>query len=336
MKSGIKAFFAILLIISTVFVASACDGSNLKTLNVGFFPNLTHPQALYIKDNADIKSTLGDDVDIKWYKFNAGPTEMESFRAGRLDIGYIGPIPAATGFVGTSENIRIIAGVTDAGSILVARKNLDISSVSDLAGKTVAVPQFGNTQDILLRMVLADAGLKATEDGGNVTVIQQDNSNMQSLMEKGQIEAALVPEPWGSRLVTSGTAEVILDYNEIENGDYPVAVLIVRKDFLDENRETVKAFLKAHVLATNEINGNTDKAKEKINSELDKLTGVALEEPLFSESFGRLNVSYDINKASFEKLSMAATALNVIDREVKAEDIIDLSVLEEVLSETGK
>ena len=51
------------------------------------------------------------------------------------------------------------------------------------------------------------------------------------MMDQGNVDAALVPEPWGSTLVKNG-AEIVLDYNEVYmEGNYPVAVVVVRNEF---------------------------------------------------------------------------------------------------------
>ena len=79
-----------------------------------------------------------------------------------------------------------------------------------------------------------------------MTVTAVENADVQNMMDQGNIDAALVPEPWGSTLVENG-AEIVLDYDEVyADGDYPVAVVVVRKDFLEENPEIVSAFLEKH------------------------------------------------------------------------------------------
>ena len=53
-----------------------------------------------------------------------------------------------------------------------------------------------------------------------------------------------MPEPWGATLLAND-AEMVLDYNEIfENGEYDVAVVVARKEFMEENPEIVDEFLK--------------------------------------------------------------------------------------------
>ena len=52
-----------------------------------------------------------------------------------------------------------------------------------------------------LLKLLSDNGLKTVEEGGTVTVTAVENADVQNMMDQGNIDAALVPEPWGSTLV---------------------------------------------------------------------------------------------------------------------------------------
>ena len=91
-----------------------------------------------------------------------------------------------------------------------------------------------------------------------VTVTAVENADVQNMMDQGNIDAALVPEPWGSTLVKNG-AEIVLDYNQVYmEGNYPVAVVVVRNEFLKEHPDLVKEFLRQHEEATDEINQNVE------------------------------------------------------------------------------
>jgi len=77
--------------------------------------------------------------------FNAGPSVIEALYAGRLDIAYIGPNPAITGFVRSGgEALRIVAGATSGGAALVVRPDAGISTLEELDGHRIATPQLGN------------------------------------------------------------------------------------------------------------------------------------------------------------------------------------------------
>lgn len=242
---------------------------------------------------------LGESNKIDWKQFNAGPAEIEALFAGEVDIGYIGPVPAINGYVKSRGDLQIIAGATKGGAILVTRKDLKITDASDLSGKKVAVPQFGNTQDLSLRTLLDQYGLKDITKGGTVEIRQVSNPDMKLMLDRGDIDAALVPEPWGSILVKEIKANVLLDSDQVwRGGNYSTAVVVVRTEFLKEHPELVEKFLRAHVELTNFINSNKEQAKEIVNSQIYELTRQSLEKDVLDASFARLTVSNDPAKES--------------------------------------
>ena len=126
---------------------------------------------------------------------------------------------------------------------MIQRKGAGIRSVENLAGKSVAIPQIGNTQHLSLLKLLKDNNLKPVTEGGNVTVNAVANADVANIMQRGDIDAALVPEPWGATLLEQG-AEMVLDYQQIYlEGQYDVAVVVVRKEFMESNPELVAKFL---------------------------------------------------------------------------------------------
>ena len=241
-----------LLVVSLTMVTSACstqkersnnqENSNI-TIRVANFPNITHSQALIGRAEGQFQKAFGEANKIDWKTFNAGPAEIEAIFAGEVDIGYIGPGPAINGYAKSKGELQIIAGATDAGAILVSRKGLILKNVKDLAGKKVAAPQFGNTQDLLLRNLLQENGLKDTTKGGTVEIRHAGNPDIKTLLDKGDIDAALVPEPWGSRLIKEVAANLVLEYDQIwRDGKYSTAVVIVRTEFLKQHQTWWKSF----------------------------------------------------------------------------------------------
>ena len=235
MITGILAVSAIL---------SGCGSKEEdKVLNIGYFNNVTHGQALYMKATGALEEVMPEDMSVSWTAFNAGPAEVEALFAGDIDLGYIGPVPAITANVRSDGDVMVLTGASKAGAVLVKSAASGIESISDLEGKTIAIPQIGNTQHLCLLKLLADNDLKTVENGGTVVVTAVENADVQNMMDQGNIDAALVPEPWGTTLVSSG-AEILLDYDEVyKEGDYPVAVVVVRKEFMEAYPEVVENFL---------------------------------------------------------------------------------------------
>ena len=169
----------------------------LAELRIGYFANLTHAQAVLGVASGDFQQAVSP-AKVTTKVFNAGPSLVEALFGNEIDIGYIGPGPALSAFAKSrGEGIRIISGAAANGVIIVARSGSGIEKLSDLAGKRVASPQVGNTQDIAAKHYLTRV-LKQP-DSKNVIAIQ--NAEQAAAMARGDVDASWAPEPWGSYLV---------------------------------------------------------------------------------------------------------------------------------------
>ncbi len=292
------------LVCVATFMLCGCGKEDNNTVNIGFFPNITHSQALIEKSNDTLSKVLGDEYTVEWTSFNAGPAEVEALFAEEIDIGYIGPVPAINANVKSKGEVSIIANACDAGAVLIKSADADISSVADLEGKTVAIPQIGNTQHLCLLALLEENGLETTEAGGTVNVVAVENSNLQTMFEQGEVDAALPPEPWGSILEKNCGASVVMDFDEIFlNGNYPSAVVVVRNEFREENPEVVEAFLKVHSETTDYINNNTEEAAGIVNAQIEEITGKTYEDDVLFSAFGRLTANTVINEDAINRFA---------------------------------
>lgn len=335
---GLK-FTVVLLVGILIFGGLAgCSTKKVESdnLKVGYFPSITHSQALVGKEQGSFQKAVGPTKKIEWKLFNAGPAEVEALFAEAIDIAYIGPGPAINGYAKSKGDIQIIAGATDAGAIFVSKKGLVIKDMKELSGKKIAVPQFGNTQDLTLRHIMSDNGLKDTTKGGTVEVRQAANADILSLLQKGEIDAALVPEPWGSRLIEEAKANIILDYKDLfREGNYTTAVVVVRTEFLKDNPEIVEKFIKNHVEVTNYINKNPEEAKVIVNKQITELTKKGLSKSILDNSFKRLTITNNPEKDSvldFVKFSLDEKFLKL---KPDTKDLFNLTILNKVLKEKG-
>ena len=333
MKKSIISIFLVVMLTVLLAGCSPHKKDEGNVIRVAFFPNITHSQALVGKSEGWLQKNLGNDYKIEWKMFNAGPSEVEALFAGEVDIGYIGPVPALNGYVKSGGDVSIIAGATQAGAILVSRKDLEIRNVKELAGKKVAVPQFGNTQDLCLRYLLKENGLKDVAKGGTVEILQVANPDVKTLLDKGDIDAALVPEPWGSILVKEINANIVLDYNEIlREGRYPTTVIVVRTDFLKQHPDIVKTFVKTHIEISDYINNNPDRAKTIVNDQISELTGKALSKDIMDAAFGRMTVGYDPEKDAVMEFSNLAYDMGIYKDKPDISELFKLQILDEAMA----
>lgn len=313
-------------------------GSERVALRVGYFPNIQHSQAIVGMARGDFQRALGDGVEIQPKIFNAGPSAIEALFAGEVDIVYIGPNPAITGYVQShGEALKVVSGACSGGAVFVVRSDSGISSPADLAGKRLASPQLGNTQDVALRNYLLQHGLKTTDKGGSMEVIPTANPDILMLFQRGEIQGAWVPEPWGARLIKEGNGTIFVDERDLwPGGKFVTANIIVRRKFLDEHPDLVKKWLRAHVEETQWINANPEEAKGVLNSQIKTLTGKEIRRDELDDAFGRLSVTYDPVKSSLFASADSAYSLGFLgSAKPDLSGIYDLRLLNEVLREKG-
>jgi NitT/TauT family transport system substrate-binding protein len=305
------------------------------TVRLGYFPNITHSQALIGVARGDFQKALGANVTLDAKQFNAGPSVIEALFANQLDIAYIGPNPAINGYIKSNgEALRIVAGATSGGAALVVCTESNIVDPADFAGKKIASPQLGNTQDVALRAYLADHGLKTKDKGGAVEVVPTDNPQILSLFKQGQIDGAWVPEPWASRLIIDGGGKLFLDERDLwPGGQFVTAHIIVSTAFLKAHPDLVKAFLRAHVEITQWEQQTPDQAKQLVNQQIKALTGQALPAAVIDSAWDRLYVTYDPISSSLVQSADAAYKAGFLKSNPDLDGIYDLTLLNEVLAE---
>jgi len=125
-------------------------------VRIGYLTADLHQLALYVAIKEGYLDRTGIKYELKQYK--NGVAVMEAFKAGEIEVAYLGGAPATLKRINDDIKIRIIAGANNEGSAIVVQK--DITSVEDLKGKTIAIPGYGTVQDFLLRIVAEKHGMR--------------------------------------------------------------------------------------------------------------------------------------------------------------------------------
>jgi NitT/TauT family transport system substrate-binding protein len=325
--------FALLFVLVLAIIMPA----RAQVVRVGFFPNISHPQALVGQAQGAFEKGLGG-VRVEWKPFNAGPSAIEALFAGAIDLAYIGPSPTLSGYVQShGEALRVIAGACSGGASLIVRDGAGIQKASDFHHKRVATPQLGNTQDVALRAWLKSQGLNTTDKGGDVQVIPMANPDQLTLFLKGELDAAWAPEPWATRLMHEGHGHTFLDERSLwPNGQFVSAHLIVRTEFLKQHPEIVKQWLRTHVELTDWINAHPKEAKAQLNAQILKASGKALPADVLDEAFSRLTPTWDPLRASLIKSAQESADAGFLKHTPDLTNLYDLTLLNQVLAEKRK
>lgn len=318
------------------------DRGPAQHVRIGYFANVTHAPALVADVEGYFQEALGPDVEVTVTTFNAGPAAIEAVRGGSIDVAYVGPNPAITGYVTTNGSLlRIVAGATSGGSQLVV--DPAITSVADLAGTRIATPQRGGTQDVAARTHFAEHGLTSDiNGGGDVAIVPTTNAQTLQLFTDGQIDGAWLPEPWASRLVLEAGASVLVDEADLwPGGRFVTTNLIATQEFLGEHPDSVEAVLQAHVRAVDWITAHPDEAAAVVNTALADKAGKALADDVLARSFENLSFTTDpfastLDTLFTDGLAAGTTELPLgISPDGALDGIYDLRLLNSVLTARG-
>jgi NitT/TauT family transport system substrate-binding protein len=300
--------FPTILALSLALALAACRRSSdpAAPLRIGYFPNVTHAQALVGDAEGDFARALGQPVRSR--TFNAGPAEMEALLAGELDACWVGNAPAALAYLRTrGQRLRVIAGAVSGGASLVVHS---ARSAEELRGKRVGTPQLGNSQDVALRIWLRSKGIPVSEGPEGVQVTPLTNADILSLFGRGQLEGAWVPEPWSARLVLEAGGRLLVDERDLwPGGRFPTTVVVASQRAIQERRADLVALLRAHLALTERWKRAPDPFAQSVNAAFGKLTGHLLSPAVLKAAFSDLQPDTDPMPAALATAAEHAQAL---------------------------
>jgi NitT/TauT family transport system substrate-binding protein len=319
-------------------LAAGCTGSarraqgSSEVLRLGIFPNLTHAPGYVALGEGIFERVMGD-TEVEVTVFNSGTEAGEALTAGSIDASYIGPGPATNLFVRSEGSIAVVSGAVSGGASLVVRPDAGISGPQDLAGKRIAVPDIGNTQDIALRAWLEDNGLKTEEEGGEVRVLPVDNPELPQLFRAGQVDGAWEPEPYPSLLIEEGLAEPFVDEATLwPDGRFVTTHLVVNTAYLEAHSTVVQRLVEANVEAIRFMQENPDEAKATAQAQLIEAGAPSLDQAVVDAAWDKLEFTWDPIASSLEQGARDAYTLGFLEEEpTNITDIYRLGPLNTVL-----
>ncbi len=243
--------------------SSAIASQEPKTkINVAVLKGPTALGMLKLMD--DNKNNIAAN-DYTFETFSAADQLVPNIVNKSIDIAAVPTNLAATLYKKTEKNVSIIA-VNTLGVLSILTNGEDISSVADLKGKTIYATGKGSTPEYALNYILEKNGLKVGED---VTVeYKGEHSELAALVISGDAKIAMLPQPFVTQVTTKNPdVEIALDLSEEwakigEGSELVMGCLIVRNDFLSENKAAVDAFLNEYSASTYNANEELDETAQ--------------------------------------------------------------------------
>lgn len=223
------------------------------SITVGYVPVSIYAP-LFVAQEKGYYAEQGLDVTLQAFAGGTEPIALTG--SGELEFASVGAAPAFWNAVALGLPVEIVApghaeGSPVATPLMISKADCDsgeITSVADLAGKSVAINARGATEYWLAQALAT----------GELTLQDIDLQTLPfpdavAALDGGAVDAAMIGEPLATLAERQGTAVRLA-------ADFPVqdiqpTAIIGNRDFLDENPDAGVAFVTACLRAARDLSG---------------------------------------------------------------------------------
>ena len=183
---------------------------------------------------------------------------------GEIDIAAIPCNLASVLYNNTEGKIRM-AGINTLGVLYIVETGNSINSVEDLKGKTIYSTGLGTTPQYTLNYLLNAYGLDPEKD---LTVeYKSEATEVAAVLNEADNAIAMLPQPYVTTVMMNNEKlRIALDLAKeweavsSDNSSVVTGVVVVNKDFLENNKEAFDAFMTEYALSVKYVNENIDEA----------------------------------------------------------------------------
>lgn len=227
------------------------EGAAGSTVRIGSLKGPTSMGLLYLMNDEQVNGS-GIQYD---FRMATGADELLVLVSkGELDIALL-PANVAGVLYAKTEGAVSVVDINTLGVLYMVSAR-PCERVEELAGRTIYLTGKGTTPDYALQYVLAANGL-STKDC--TLEYKSEAAEVAAVLAERPDAVGLLPQPF----VTAACAQneelqVVLDMNEewesVQGNGMVTGVTVVRREFLEEHEDVVKAFLADHAASVQAIN----------------------------------------------------------------------------------
>ncbi|MGE5473930.1 MAG: ABC transporter substrate-binding protein [Ignavibacteriales bacterium] len=246
MKKGIIVFFLMMVLSLGVIgcaktTVSEQPGSKLVPIRIGWqVAWATQGQIVQELKHSKFLEENGLKGDFKGFTY--GAPLSEAALAGNIDVGFAADQPVIS-LIAKGGKYKIVSRLMDFRGAIIVPPESGIEKLSDLKGKTLAIP-FGSTTHRIVLDMLIKAGLDPEKD---LKIINMDIAEQAGVINagdkklwKGNVNAMASWDPNVAVFESKGLAKVLKQ-------DVGLAVVYMSDDFIAKNPDKATAFMKAYV-----------------------------------------------------------------------------------------
>ena len=256
-----RVFFAVILLVVAALAACGRAEAEAETVNVAVLTGPSALGSLWLMDAAERGETRNDyEIAIL-----GGPMEIPPLLAqGLVDIAAV-PTNLASVIYNQTGDITVLA-ISTMGVLHLVDATGEVAAVADLRGRTVHLSPPGAAPEFVFNFVLRQNGL---EPGVDVDLVfHAEPPQIGALLASGAAEIALLPEPFATTVLMQNenlrhALDLTEEWGRVEaDSALVMTAIIVRNEFLAENRAAVDIFLEEFEQSINFVNNNVSDAAE--------------------------------------------------------------------------
>lgn len=229
----------LLLILTTVLQTPASAIDSMRAASGGFTTAIH--AVLWAAYEEKLFKKYG--LDVEYLALNSGRLGMQMLLSDDVQVLFSTGVTVVTTNLQKADLAIIAGGLNFFPTKLIARP--EIKRAADLKGKNLAVGGFGAANHMALLVALEKLGVNPKE----VTIIQVGGAAAQmASLAKGLIQGLMFNEPQATIAIKKFGMQSLIDLMESKS-PFPQNCFIVKRNFLDANRDKVTNFMKAIVAA---------------------------------------------------------------------------------------
>lgn len=208
---------------------------------------------------------------------------------GELDMVAVPANLASVLYNNTAGKVQVLA-LNTLGVIYIVEKNTGITSLEELRGRTIYATGKGSTPEYNLRYLLNEAGLNPDKD---LTIeFKSEPAEVVAMLKNSDSGIAMLPQPYVTVAKTQVEGLNIAinlndEWNELNNGSMMVTgVMVVRKEFAENNKSAIEAFLEEYKASTEYINENAEEASAWVEKR------IGVKAPIAKQAIPYCNITF--------------------------------------------
>lgn len=316
--------FILTILIIIIGLLCACSQKEEVTtekqvIKIGYLP-ITHAAPLLY--NHYVHDGSFDEYELELVKFSSWPDLIDALNAGQIDGASV-LMQLAMQAKDIGIDLKAVALGHEDGNVIISAH--DIEKASDLRGKTVAIPHTHSAHHLLLNELFMEESVVYDD----VELIEMPPPEMPAALAEGRISSYVVAEPFGALAVHLDAGKVLAYSEDVWPNSY-CCVLVLRDEFIEQDKELVTSFVASYVEAGKLADEKTDELYDALKAYLD-VTDEVLDVSLAWISFDSLQ----IEEAEYDKLSDRILRLNLMEEVPPYEEFVDLTFIEKVSESDG-